>query len=147
MQINEKQVYLIGWAEYEIIDHYTGKVLKRGCSKNTVVNNGLTRMSELLNQNVERFTKIAIGTDNTAPTESDTALASQHDIQDADVGNEAGYKATWSGTFTFVSGVTINEAGVFTASGVMLDRVTFGDEVCGTDKDFHIKITVTLARA
>lgn len=144
----KEKLTMIGYADFEIIDHYTKKILHRGRSYNMVVNNGLTRIRNLTNGlSVTPFTKIAIGTDSTVPAETQTALISQYEIKDAVCGSELDYKATWEATFSFVTNITIREVGVFTSDSIMLDRVIFADELCGSGKDFHVKITLEYARA
>lgn len=126
----------------------TGKVLSRFSKHNLIVNSGLERIAKLLNGvSTAPFTKLAIGTDATAPTNTDTELGNQVDILTATLNYEVSNKATWEATFTFESGQTITEAGIFTADGVtMLDRLIFDTQNVGSDVDFHIKITIETKR-
>jgi hypothetical protein len=125
-----------------------GTILSRIEKHNLVVNTGLEQVAKLLNGvSTTVFRYITIGLDNTAPAEDQLDLVNSYMSALASCDYEATNKASWEHTFTFVSNVTIREAGVFTTGGgVMLDRLTFADQNCGSDIDLHIKITIEVAR-
>ena len=134
---------------WKAIKKDTGEVISQGEKHNLIVNSGLEYVAKLLNGlNTAPFAKLAVGTDNTPPLQGDIALGAQDSIIDATVDYEADYKAVFYGTFTFTSGVTLQEAGLFvTDAGVMLNRVTFTDpQNVGSGIDFYLKFTITVGR-
>ena len=139
-----------------VLKEKDGKILKKIEISNTVVNSGLERIAKLLNGvSSTNFSYIGIGEGTTAVTNSDTALETEVEREQADSGGtyEADYKAIFEKTFTFSSGdsYAITEAGIFdqaSASGsTMLDRFTFSALNVGASTDLYVKITVTVARS
>ena len=135
------------------VNKYTGKVIDVEEKCNTIVNNGLERIAKLLNGvSSTYFRALAIGTGTTGATTSDTALETEYTRELATLAYEASYKATFSKTFTFGSGVSedITEAGIFdsdTASGsTMLARTTFSAKSVSESIDLIITATITVAR-
>ena len=131
-------------------DHITGDVIDKSEIHNIIVNTGLQRFAELLNGvSVAPFTDIAIGTDDTVATATDTALTTEVAKQTAIATYESDYKAKWSHKFEFGSGesYTIHEVGVF-AGTTMLNRAidAVGKEV-DADTDLTVNVTVTVGRA
>lgn len=127
-----------------------GTVIDEEHIDNLVVNVGKERVAKLINEvSSTGFTAIAVGTDNTAPQASDTALVAEDQRATATTAYEASYKATLEKTFSFGSSKTIKEAGVFdsaVASGsTMFDRFTFSDKNVDTDVDLYVKITITVS--
>lgn len=132
----------------ERVSKKTGRVLSRIQKKNLIVNDGLEQVAKILNGvSTDVFTRIGIGTDSSAPAEGESQLRSVYDIKTASVAYAESYKAELEYTFTFLSDVVINEAGVFNTGAIMLNRVVFDDQNCGADVDFHIKVTITVGRA
>lgn len=135
-------------------DHWTGEVKERSVVKNAIVNSGLERIAKLLNNESSTYYRaIAIGTDNTAVTNSDTTLGTEVARETATLSYEADYKAKFSHKFTFGSGesYTITEVGVFdsaTASGsTMLNRALDAGKSVDSDTDLTVTVTITIARA
>lgn len=150
--MNEK-FCLKGQYEVLAVNRYTKEVIDKRVIKNTIVNNGLERMAKLLN-NVDGtyFRAIGIGTGTTAVTNSDSTLETEYTRSLATLSYEASYKAKFSKTFTFGSGVSenISEAGVFdsaTASGsTMLNRTTFTPIAVTADIELIVNATITISR-
>ena len=136
------------------IDKFTGEVIDKESFCNTIVNNGLERISKLINgESSTYFRALAIGTGTTAVTNSDTSLETEYARETATLSYEADYKAKFSKTFSFGSGVSenITEAGVFdnaTASGsTMLARTVFSAKAISSSVDLMVSATITVARA
>ena len=132
---------------WELLD-MNKNILEKGSVHNTVVDNGLEQLEKLSNGvSSDYFDDIAIGTDNTAVTTSDTALGSQLDKQLATLTHTAG-KAQWAYTFTFASGVseTIEEVGVFNGASVMMNRALTGGIAVDSTKTLAVTITLNLTR-
>ncbi len=135
------------------VDSATGKILDSEEICNTIVNDGLERMAKLIN-NVDStyFRAIAIGTGTTAATNSDVALETEYTRALASLSYEASYKAKFTKTFSFGSGVSedITEAGIFdsiTESGsIMLARTTFSAKSVNDTIDLIVTATITVAR-
>lgn len=147
------KIKLRGDWTFTLVDKISGKIISKETIKNTIVNVGLERMAKLLNgQDTTYFRAIAIGTDNTAVTATDTALGTEFDRALATLSYVSNYKAKFTKTFTFGSGVstTIYEAGIFdsdVASGsVMLNRVVVspGKDVSSTI-DLIVEAEITFA--
>ena len=131
-------------------DHNTGEVIEKSEIHNIIVNNGLERIAKLLNgESVVPFTQIAIGTDDTEASATDTALVTEVAKETATVSYEASYKAKWSYKFIFSSGESyiIHEIGVF-ADTTMLNRAVSveGKEV-DAETDLTVNVTMTAGRA
>lgn len=129
-----------------------GTTIDREELKNLIVNVGKERVARLIcgdGSGISAFTHFAIGTDNTAPSASDTTLNTEVEREAATCAYEASYKATFEKTFTFGSGVSyaIVEAGVLdeVAGGVLLDRFTFAAKNVDSDTDLYIKLTITVS--
>lgn len=135
-------------------DHWTGKIKERTIVSNTIVNTGLERVAKLINGvSTTPFIAIAIGTNDTAVDNTDTALGTEVDRAEAStLTYEADYKTKFSHTFTFDSGesYTITEIGVFDNSvsgGVMLNRALDAGKSVDVDTDLTVNVTVTVGRA
>lgn len=135
------------------INNQTGEIISKEEKCNTIVDNGLERMAKLLN-NVDGtyFRSLAIGTGTTGATTSDVSLETEFTRALASLSYEANYKAKFTKTFDFGSGVSedITEAGIFdsnTESGsVMLARTTFSAKSISESIDLVIEATITAAR-
>ncbi|MHA2012761.1 MAG: hypothetical protein ACTSWG_10380 [Candidatus Helarchaeota archaeon] len=136
----------------ETVDKKTGKILDSEEICNTIVNNGLERMAKLLvNVSSTHFNALAIGTDDTAVTNSDTALGTEIGRSSgATLSYEADYKAKFQYTFSFGSAYSIVEAGIFdseTVSGsTMLARTTFSAKSVSASVDLIVTAIITVAR-
>lgn len=135
------------------LDRKTGEVIDEERIHNIVVNDGLERVAKRLFANVEDFFDyIAIGTDNTTATATDSSLGTEVTREQATVSYEAPYKAKFEKVFTFGSGdsYTITEAGIFddaTASGsTMFNRLVFTGKSVDVDTSLSVTITVTVGR-
>lgn len=135
------------------VDKLTGKILQEEDKCNLIVNDGLERVAKLLNGvSSTYFRAIAIGTGTTGATNGDTELETEYTRTLATLSYEANYKAKFSKTFEFGSGVAedITEAGIFdsdTASGsTMLARVTFSAKSVSADVDLIVTATITVSR-
>jgi len=137
----------------QTVDKLTGKILQEEEKCNLIVNDGLERVAKLLNGvNSTYFRAIAIGTGTTGATNSDTELETEYTRALATLSYEADYKAKFTKTFEFGSGVEedITEAGIFdsdTASGsTMLARTTFTAKSVSIDVDLIVTAEITVAR-
>jgi len=145
MEITKKNVNVF-WA---LKDGITGKVLKEGAVHNTVVDDGLAQLDKLSNGvSADYFDDIAIGTDDTAVQNDDSALGSQFDKQQATT-SYTSEKAQWTYTFSFGSGVseTIEEIGVFNGASVMLNRALTGGIAVDSTKTLAVTVTLDGTRA
>jgi len=139
-------------AVIESIDKYTGKVIKRVKVHNTIVNNGLERIAKLLGKiSSTGFDYLAVGTDDTAVQNTDTALGTEVVREQAVVSYEADYKCKFVKVFSVGSGVSysIKEVGIFDQAGVsgstMWARVAC-DNTLDADTDLSVSILYTMAR-
>lgn len=137
----------------ETIEQSTGKIIDKREICNTIVNDGLERVARLINgNNSTYFRSLAIGTGVTAVTDSDVALETEYTRELATLEYEASYKAKFSKTFQFGSGVSedITEAGIFdsiTETGsIMLARTVFSALSVSGDIDLLVTATITVAR-
>jgi hypothetical protein len=106
-----------------ISDPKTGKVLRE--ADNIITNVGKTRALQVLTgQNNSPFVKGTIGSSNTTPAATDTALGSQLDEATPTV-SVSGSQATIVTLHTAASNWTIQEYALKTSDGVILNRVTF----------------------
>jgi len=106
-----------------ISDPKTGKVLRE--ADNIITNVGKTRALQVLTgQNSSPFVKGTIGSSNTTPSATDTALGSQLDEATPTV-SVSGSQATIVTLHTATSNWTVQEYALKTADGVILNRVTF----------------------
>ncbi len=135
------------------VDNITGKILDIEEICNTIVNDGLERVAKLIN-NVDStyFRALAIGTGTTGAQITDVALETEFIRALATLSYEASYKAKFTKTFSFGSGVSenITEAGIFdstTESGsIMLARTTFSAKSISDTIDLIVTATITVAR-
>lgn len=147
---------------FKFIENWTIKRVRRSTGEvidieekcNTIVNNGLERVAKLINNvSSTHFRALAIGTGTTSPTNSDTSLETEYTRATATLSYEADYKAKFTKTFTFGSGVSenITEAGIFdsatVSSSTMLARTTFAAKAVDSDTDLIVTATITVARA
>ena len=144
--------FIENW-EIKRINRFTGEVIDIEKKCNTIVNNGLERVAKLINgESSTYYRALAIGTGTTGTTNSDTSLETEYTRALATLSYEADYKAKFTKTFTFGSGVSedITEAGIFdsdTASGsVMLARTTFSAKSVSSTIDLIVTATITVAR-
>ena len=135
------------------VDHYTHEVLDSEEFCNTVVNDGLERVAKLINGvSSTYFRALAIGTNASGPTNSDSTLGAEVTRAVATLSYEASYKAKFTYTFTFGSGesYSITEAGIFdsaTVSGsTMLARTVFSAKAVDADIDLIVTTIITVAR-
>jgi len=128
--MSEEEIGLIGYVEIKHIRN--GKVIDIRKGKNLITNVGLAQFAGLINGVVTTpFTYIAIGIGTTAPSVTDTALASETHRSSAiasrvttDVTDDT---AQLVATFSFTASYAITESGVFDAktAGNMACRQTF----------------------
>lgn len=137
----------------ESIDAITGESIDKREICNTIVNDGLERMARLINGNSSTyFRALAIGTGTTAVDNSDDALETEYTRELATLEYEASYKAKFSKTFTFGSGVAedITEAGIFdsavTSGSTMMARLVFPAISVSSSIDLIVTSTITVAR-
>jgi len=131
------------------IKDLNGDIFKMGEIHNTVVDDGLAQLDKLSNGvSADFFDDIAIGTDNTAVQNDDSALGSQYDKQQA-TNTYTSNKAQWEYTFTFGSGVseTIQEIGVFNGASVMMNRALTGAIAVDATKTLTVTVTLDGTRA
>ena len=98
--------------------------------KDLVVNSGLDLCIESLGNSASRpacISHIAIGTDNAAPTASDTALGNEVMREAATYTKTGTGQAKFEATFNITGSYTLQEAGLFNAGsgGAMFCRDTF----------------------
>ena len=137
------------------VDKYTGEKLDERQICNTIVNDGLERMADLLinNGSPDYFRALAIGTGTTAVTNSDTALETEYTRETATLSKDSVYVAKFYKRFEFGTGVSenITEAGIFdsiTATGsTMLARNVFSALAVDADTDLKVTATITVSRA
>jgi hypothetical protein len=136
------------------VEKTTGKVLQEENKCNLIVNDGLEKIAKLINGvDTASFRAIAIGTGTTAQTNTDTQLEIEYTRALATLSYEASYKAKFTKTFAFATGVSedITEAGIFdsaTVSGsTMLARLTFTAKTVSVDVDLMVTCLITVARA
>lgn len=134
------------------IDNFTGEITKESQVHNLIVDTGLERVARVIGNLSTGFEYIAIGTNNTAPANGNTALNTEVLRALSTVSYVASYKVKYDYTFTVGTGVTHNivEAGIFnqlTPSGsVMLNRLIFDTHVLDISNSLQITITITVAR-
>ena len=145
--------YIENW-KLTTIDRFSGQIIDERNICNTIVNDGLERMADLLidNGSPTNFKALAIGTGTTAVTNSDTSLETEYTRELATLSKDSVYVAKFYKVFTFGSGVSedITEAGIFDnaiASGSkMLARLVFSALSISADVDLIVSATVTVAR-
>ena len=143
----------MGVVTTRVLDHETGKVLQEEVVHNTVLKTGKAAFVRLLGQGLTetKFTALAIGTDNTAPADTQTAL-----IAEISTGGGARGAATVSQetttftndtlrflkTWNFSSGFTINEVGILnnaTSGGIMAGRALIGPVTVSNGNDLQVQ--------
>lgn len=127
------------------------KILKETIVHNTIVDNGLNLVRDLLgNATDTNPSHIAIGTDNTSETTSDTALGTEVARESATIDTATNFQVEYDKTFTFGSGesYTIVEAGLFNdpSAGTMLNRGTFAGHTVDSANPLQVTITITISR-
>lgn len=132
------------------IDRRTRDIKDRRTFKNLITNKGLEIMAKLLNGvTTTAFSAIAIGTDNTTANAGDTTLTSEVQRGLADLVYEADYKARFTLEFTFPSGMTIYECGIFddiTTGGNMLNHA-IADPGIAVDEDTNLTVDIRMTVA
>ena len=140
-------------AVIESIDKKTGKVIKRVEVHNTIVNDGLERIAKLLGKlSSTGFEYIALGTDNTAVQNDDSALGAEVERELATVTYVADYKCRFTKVFSVGSGVShsVKEVGIFdsaTETGSTMWARLNCDNTLDYDTDLSVIITYTMARS
>ncbi|MGD2071902.1 MAG: hypothetical protein PVG65_00225 [Candidatus Thorarchaeota archaeon] len=131
-----------------------GNIISESELCNTIVNNGLTKARNLFfGDAVNVPVALAIGTDNTAVQNSDTALGTEYTRATAVKTKSGDYAIEYTYDFTFGSGVsmTVYEAGLFdnsVASGsIMIARVVDSGKAVTTASTLTVTCTITFARA
>jgi len=139
--------------KFQTVDKMTGQILQEEEKCNLIVNDGLERIAKLLiGVDTTYFRAIAIGTGTTSVTNSDISLETEFTRELADLSYEADYKAKFTKTFTFNSGVSedITEAGLFDSTTVsgssMLARTTFSAKSVSSEINLIVTCTITASR-
>lgn len=110
-----------------------GNVIKLHLAPNTITYDARAIMSQLLagDNLTDRYVKyIKVGTSNTAPTRSDTALVALVDTIDLTYTFPAVDRVVFEGILpnvTPANGSTLREAGLFNNNGQMFARQVYGD--------------------
>ena len=133
------------------IDNISGEVLEEETYHNLITDAGLGRVADLIaDLNDAGFTYIAIGEDNTAPANGDTALGTEQKREAATVSKPTAVQVKYENLFTFASGESFNitEAGLFdqNSGGTMLNRLTFPAKAVDFNTDLSVTITITVSR-
>lgn len=134
-------------------DKFTGKTTKLTKVHNLIVNSGLEQVAKIIGKLSTGFDYVAIGEDNTSPTNSDVSLGTEVEREQASISYVADYKVKFNRTFTVGSGVShdVVEAGIFdsaTISGsLMLNRLIFDTHVLDSDNPLQVIITITVSRS
>ena len=126
-----------GNVRIDVIDMKTGRVKRSQVAHNIVTRAGLDELGRrMCLEGPVGSDKFAVGTGTTAATIDDAALANQVLIDT--MGTEK--PATASTIFQYllggsaVDGLSLTEAGIFDADGVLLSRVVHNAEVKGVDE-------------
>lgn len=137
----------------QTVEKSTGKILQEEEKCNLIVNDGLEIVAKLINGvSSTYFRAIAIGTGTTGVQNTDTELETEYIRALATLSYEADYKAKFTKTFEFDSGVDedITEAGLFdsaTASGsIMIARTTFTAKSVSAEIDLIVTADITVNR-
>lgn len=120
-----------------------------------VTNAGLVEVAKLIcGDTADDFTYVALGTDDTTPAATDTALGAEITTNGgervvADThAYEASYKSKWVEEFTFSGSLGIDECGIFNASenGDMLLHHVFPATINVVSSDtLTLTITITFS--
>ena len=141
--------FIENW-KFETVEKATGKILSTEEYCNLIVNAGLTRAALLLNGNSSTyFRALAVGTNASGPTNSDSALGAEVTRSAATLTNGT-YTAVFAHTFTFGGDYAITEAGIFDSATVsgssMLARTVFAAKNVSTTVSLIVTATITVAR-
>lgn len=143
----KEKIGVKGVWEITTFDVNTGEIKEKEIKENMIVNTGLERLAKLLNGvSTVYFDYIAIGSGNTTPAETDTALESELSRLQATTSYEADYKSVLERTFLFDTAQVVREAGTFTNDDVMLNRVVFSDKNVDENTGINIKFWITVSR-
>lgn len=137
------------------VDKYTGKKLDERRICNTIVNDGLERLADLVidNGSPAYFRALAIGTGTTSVTTSDVSLETEYTRETATLSKDSTYVAKFYKVFAFGTGVSedITEAGIFDSAvatgSTMLARNVFSALTVDADTDLKVTATITISRA
>lgn len=133
------------------IDKATGKILDIEKIHNTIVNNGLNLVRDMIGDVAANSPKyIAIGESDTAVTNADTALGNESVRELSAIDVATNYQVEFSKTFTFGSGVSyaIEEVGLFdsaTASGSTMFNRALAGATKNVDSDTDLEVTITIS--
>lgn len=144
MEIEAKtRIGISGRLHILIQDAKTGEILRDEWNDNKIVDTGLNLVRDLIAGGNTPVTEIAVGTDGTAPTNSDTTLTAEVFRSPITRRIPTDKKITLQLFIptTSANGNTLREAGIFNAAtaGDMLSRVTYADIV----KTSAITVTLT----
>ena len=140
--------------KFIVVDRVTREVLEETEICNTVVNNGLNHVRNwMAGDSIDYPIAIAIGTDNTAVQNTDTALGTEVTRASATISKPENYKVRYTKTFEFGSGesYTIYEAGLFDntvqSGSIMIARVIeAGGKAVDATVDLIVTCDITIAR-
>lgn len=144
----EKKLKLNINAVIKSFNIHTNEITKTTKVHNLVVDTGL---DEAVDNGLSNIGYMAIGTDNTAVTSTDTELGTEVQRQSVSKTDEGTGIRKYTKTFTFSSGdsYTIVEAGLFdsaVASGsTMFNRFVFDGHDVDVDNGVSVQITITLS--
>lgn len=131
----------------------------------TIVNKGLEGIARIANGILggspaySYFEHLAIGTDNTAESTSDDELGAEITTgggarASSTVGYEADYKSTWVHTWSFTSGFTITECGIFDGatpgaanSNMLMRHVFAASKSVGNGDQLQLTCKMTVSRS
>jgi len=123
-----------GALEFTLRNAATGEIVESGKQENTVVTVGRAWMLDRLGSNDSQvIDRIYLGTDNTAPATTDTALGASFSSKTAGTISNTGtsastpyytFAASWASNETHDSSSVINEFGLFTDEPVLVGHVT-----------------------
>lgn len=134
----------------QTVELATGKILKETKTHNLVVNTGL---DEAIDTGLSTFGYMAIGTDNTTVSATDTALIAEVKRESVSPTDEGIGIREYDHTFTFGSGESYNikEYGIFNSAiesgSIMLNRLTDSGHDVDIDNGLRVRITLTLTNA
>jgi hypothetical protein len=132
------------------IEKATGQVIDQEKIHNTVVNGGLNLVRDFLgDESVSAPKYIAIGEDDTAVTNADTALGNESTRALAAIDVDTDYEVEFFKRFEFGSGVSysINEVGLFdsvTASGSTMFNRAIAASTKEVDEDTALEVTIVI---
>ena len=144
-----EKMRLQGTVTMELRDR-AGRLVLRDTNHNLVVDDGLNLVATLLSGSGTAPTRMAIGSDNTPPDPSDTALGSELARVAFTSATVTDNTIVWVGTFGPGVGTgTVQEAGIFNASsgGTLLARITHGAFAKGASDTLTITWTLELTNS